>query len=74
MIGWKPLSIRWPAAALLGSDNASGAITSARPIASTAHSSLRFILTSFVCPILTPYRSVAIRSGADPASDNYSAG
>ena len=73
MIGWKPLIIRWPAAALLGSDSASGAITSARPIASTAHSSLRFILTSFVCQILTPFSFVAIRSSADPAADNYSA-
>src|SRR6266567_2181874 len=43
MIGWKPFSIRCPAAALLGSDMASGAITSASPITSTAHSSLRFI-------------------------------
>src|SRR5438477_166887 len=50
MIGWKPFSIRCPAAALPGSPIANGAITSASPITITAHSTLRFIVTSFGLP------------------------
>ena len=40
---------------------------------STAHISLRFIVTSFVCPIVAADGADAIRSGADPNTDNYSA-
>ena len=40
MIGWKPFIIRSPALALLGSDRATGAMTSTSPIASTPHSTL----------------------------------
>src|SRR6266704_1750660 len=54
MIGWKPFSILWPAAALLGSERASGAITSASPITSTAHRTLRFIMDLLGLPTLSP--------------------
>src|SRR6266511_1885735 len=66
MIGWKPFIIRWPAAVLPGRPIASGAITSASPIASTAHSSFLFIVTSLSARILEVPGAPAIRSRADP--------
>jgi len=73
MIGWKPLSMRSPAADLPGRPSARGVITSARPIASTLQSSLR-VMSDLLCVTrsLAPAVAGGIRTAADRAADNYS--